>query len=259
MTKDLSVFTHELFGSIRTVIKNGKIYFVGRDVAEALCYKEPHKAISAHCRGGINHPIIDKLGRVQDTKVITEGDIYRLITKASDQSLSLEIKTKAEKFESWIFDEIVPQIRETGGYIPTKQEDDDESILAKAFLIATKTIENKNKLINQQAQQIEEMQPKVEFTNRLLKSDDTLLIREYAKILQEEGFKLGEKKLYQWLRDNEYLMYNNEPYQKYMKYFVVKETPVYTYYGEKINKTTKIKPEGQLYFYNKLKKAGFSV
>jgi anti-repressor protein len=99
---------------------------------------------------------------------------------------------------------------------------------------------------------IEEMQPKAEFADKLLKSKDNLLIREYSKVLQDEGFTLGEKKLYKWFRDNGYLMQNNEPYQAYMRYFVVKESTVDTPWGEKITKTTKINPEGQLYFYKKL-------
>lgn len=114
--------------------------------------------------------------------------------------------------------------------------------------------ENKAKqlLIETKQQQIEEMQPKAEFADKLLKSKDNLLIREYSKVLQDEGFKLGQNKLYEWFRNNGYLMSNNEPYQAYMRYFVVKESTVDTPWGEKITKTTKINPEGQLYFYKKL-------
>lgn len=102
--------------------------------------------------------------------------------------------------------------------------------------------------------QIETQQPKVDFANRLLKSKDNILVREFSKIMQEEKvFNLGEKKLYAWFRDNKYLMQNNEPYQTYMKYFVVEENTIDTPFCVKSVKTTKINPDGQVYFYSKLK------
>ena len=110
-------------------------------------------------------------------------------------------------------------------------------------------LENKEK-----SKIIEDNKPKVEFAEKLLESTDNILVREYAKILYEEGIKLGEKKLYKWLRDNKYIMQNKEPYQRYMKYFYVKERTINTPFGTKLRKTTMVSPEGQIYFYHKLKK-----
>ncbi len=127
----------------------------------------------------------------------------------------------------------------------------------EALLALIEVEEEKERLqleTQKQQLQIEEMTPKAQFTDRLLKSKDNLLVREYAKVLQDEGFTLGEKKLYQWFRDNKYLMQNNEPYQRYMKYFVVIERTRDTMWGQKITKTTKVTPQGQLYFYEKLEK-----
>jgi anti-repressor protein len=127
----------------------------------------------------------------------------------------------------------------------------------EALLALVEAEEEKERLqleTQKQQLQIEEMTPKAQFTDRLLKSKDNLLVREYAKVLQDEGFTLGEKKLYKWLRDNRYLMQNNEPYQKYMKYFKVIERTRDTMWGQKITKTTKVTPQGQLYFYEKLEK-----
>jgi prophage antirepressor-like protein len=116
MTNEIQVFTHELFGSVRMVEIDGKAYAVANDVAKALEYREPHKAISAHCRGGISYPVIDSLGRTQETKVILPGDLCRLIVKAADQSRNPLIAEKAQKFESWIFDDVVPAVLSTGHY-----------------------------------------------------------------------------------------------------------------------------------------------
>ena len=94
----------------------------------------------------------------------------------------------------------------------------------------------------------------MEFTDKLLKSKDCILIRDYAKILYDEDIKIGEKQLYKWLRENRYLMQDNTPYQSYMKYFSIKENSIDTPFGIKLTKTTLINPVGQLYFYHKLKK-----
>jgi len=110
---------------------------------------------------------------------------------------------------------------------------------------------------------IAELTPMAEFASKILKSKDSLLVREYAKIMFEEKvITFGEKKLYSWFRENGYLMKNNEPYQKYMQYFEVLERPVDTPFGERLTRTTKITPKGQIYFYHKLKSrstGGFQI
>src|SRR5690554_5723102 len=102
---DLQVFKNKEFGEIRTVLIKDKPYFVGNDVAVPLGYKEPHKAIARHCKGGTKHPIPTK-GGIQQMNCIPEGDIYRLIANSE--------LPEAEKFESWIFDEVLPTIRKHG-------------------------------------------------------------------------------------------------------------------------------------------------
>ena len=119
-------------------------------------------------------------------------------------------------------------------------------IMARALQIANHQIETYK-------QQIEYQKPLVEFADKMLGSKDSLLIRVYAKLLNDEGLKIGEKKLYSWFRDNGYLNKNNEPYQQYMEYFEVKVSTYDTPFGTKTNTTTLIKPKGQLYFFKKLK------
>ena len=121
-----------------------------------------------------------------------------------------------------------------------------EKIMARALQIANHQIETYK-------QQIEYQKPLVEFADKMLGSKDSLLIRVYAKLLNDEGLKIGEKKLYSWFRDKGYLNRNNEPYQQYMEYFEVKVSTYDTPFGTKTNTTTLIKPKGQLYFFKKLK------
>lgn len=113
---DLQIFNNPEFGEVRWIELDGKPYAVGNDIAGALEYARPYEAVTAHCHGAVTYRVTDSLGREQDTKVIPEGDIYRLIVKAADQSKNPEIKAKAERFESWIFDEVIPTIRKTGTY-----------------------------------------------------------------------------------------------------------------------------------------------
>lgn len=103
---ELQIFQNEEFGQVRTVDIDGKTYFVGKDVANALGYSNPRDAISRHCKGVVKHDSFKEGG--QEVALLPEGDIYRLIIKSQLPS--------ADKFERWIFDEVIPQIRQTGGY-----------------------------------------------------------------------------------------------------------------------------------------------
>lgn len=101
---DIQLFKNDDFGELRTMEQEGKTLFCAKDIATALGYKDPVNAIKQHCRGvAIHHPIIDQLGREQSARFITEGDVYRLIASSKLPS--------AVKFESWVFDEVLPAIR----------------------------------------------------------------------------------------------------------------------------------------------------
>lgn len=106
--QELKIFNNNEFGKIRTVEIEGKIYFVGIDIAKALGYSNPSKAVIQHCKGVTKLGIPSKGGK-QETNCIPEGDLYRLVTHSELPS--------AERFESWVFDEVLPTIRKTGGYI----------------------------------------------------------------------------------------------------------------------------------------------
>jgi prophage antirepressor-like protein len=113
---DIRIFENSQFGEIRTVEVNGKPYFVGNDVAKALGYKRPKDAVSAHCKGAAIHRLSDNQGVIRETKIIPEGDVYRLMAKSELPG--------AEAFESWIFDEVLPAIWRQGYYAtPQKNEE----------------------------------------------------------------------------------------------------------------------------------------
>ena len=106
-TRDLQVFTNDAFGTIRTVEHEDKVYFCGRDVVTALGYTNTSKAIQDHCRGvPFRYPIVDALGRTQEARFITEGDLYRLIFSSKLPA--------AQDFEAWVVDEVLPTIRRHG-------------------------------------------------------------------------------------------------------------------------------------------------
>ena len=108
MELELKLFTNTKFGDVRTIIENDKVLFCGNDVAKGFGYKSPKDAISTHCRGAVKRRLTDALGREQETTFITEGDVYRLAARSKLPG--------ADEFESWIFDEVLPSIRKTGGY-----------------------------------------------------------------------------------------------------------------------------------------------
>lgn len=119
---ELQIFNNEEFGQVRTLEIDGVPYFVGKDVATALGYKDTVNALKQHCRGVAKHHLMDSMGRKQTVSVITEGDMYRLITHSKLES--------AERFESWVFDDVLPTLRKTGSYeMPKKAPENDRTTI----------------------------------------------------------------------------------------------------------------------------------
>lgn len=125
MKSELQLFNNPEFGEVRMVEINGKPYAVGNDVAKILGYASPKDAVAQHCKGAVKHRLGVQTGIKRDGSpaiqniamaVIPEGDLFRLIVKAADQSINPDIKEMAERFERWIFDEVIPAIYKTGKY-----------------------------------------------------------------------------------------------------------------------------------------------
>lgn len=119
---NLKVFNNEEFGEIRTMEIDGKPYFVASDVATALGYTNPRKAVIDHCKGVTKRDTPTSSG-MQSMSYIGEGDLYRLIMKSKLPS--------AEKFESWVMDDVLPSIRRTGSYAVTMSTGEQIQLLAK--------------------------------------------------------------------------------------------------------------------------------
>ena len=176
----LKIFENTEFGQVRMVEVNGKPYAVGVDVAKALEYANPSKAVIDHCKG-VSKLGIPSAGGVQETNVIPEGDIYRLISKAADQSKNPVIKEKAERFESWLFDEVLPSIRANGSYSLTKQI---PQTLPEALRAYADEVEKNEVLKLQTAQQhqiINELQPKATYYDLCLQNKTLLSVTKIAK------------------------------------------------------------------------------
>lgn len=245
---NLQIFRNTEFGEVRVIEKDGEPWFVGKDVAEILGYERPAKAVADHVdeedRDGV--PIRDSIGRMQNTPIINESGLYSLI-------LSSKLPT-AKKFKHWVTREVLPSIRKHGGYINGQEQMTDEELLSRALLMAQSKIEEKNK-------QIQRMKPKELFADAVSASKSSILVGDLAKLLKQNGYDIGQRRLFEWLRQNGYLIKTgssrNLPTQKSMELslFEIKETTVTHADGHiTVNKTPKVTGKGQVYFVNKFLK-----
>lgn len=240
---DVKIFDNEEFGSIRTTEKDGNVLFCGKDVAKALGYARPTKAVKDHCKGVLKQEVLTN-GGIQKMNFIREGDLYRLIANSK--------LPKAVTFERWIFDKVIPSIRKNGGYIANQENLTNEQILANGILVAENIIKNQNK-------KIETMKPKALFADAVANSNNTVLVRELAKIIKQNGTDIGEERLFKWLRENGYLIRRrgsdyNMPTQKSMELglFKINETVISSGNGNaRVSKTPKVTGKGKIYFVNK--------
>jgi len=238
----IQVFENSEFGKVRTMEIDGKPYFCGSDIAKALGYAKPNNAVAMHCRVTLKQGIPIS-GKIQEVNFIPEGDVYRLVVRSKLPS--------AEKFEKWVFDEVLPSIRRSGGYIAGQEQMSDSELMAKALLVAQKQINERNA-------QIERMKPKEIFADAVAASHTSILIGELAKLLKQNGVETGQRRLFTWMRDNGYLIKGgssrNMPTQKGMELglFEIKETTINNPDGSiRISRTTKVTGKGQQYFINK--------
>lgn len=241
---ELKTFTSEKFGEIRTVEQNNEVYFVGKDVAEALGYANPKNAVPKHVAEEDKLSTrIEYAGQRREVTIINESGLYALI-------FGSKLET-AKEFKHWVTSEVLPSIRKTGGYIQGQDTMSDSELMAKALMVAQRQIDERNK-------QIEEMKPKALFAEAVSASSTSILVGELAKLISQNGYKIGQNRLFDWLRTNGYLMQTgsskNLPKQRYVEQglFEIKETTVLNADGSnRITKTTKVTGKGQVYFVNK--------
>ena len=250
MNNEIKVFSNEEFGSIRRVEVDGEFWLIGKDVAQALGYSNPRKALADHVDEedkGVTK--CDTLGGMQDLTIINESGLYSLV-------LSSKLPT-AKKFRRWATSEVLPSIRKHGAYMT--QETLEAAILNPDYLLkvatALKEETDKRKALESKVQADA---PKVLFADSVAASTSTVLIGELAKIMRQNGINMGEKRLFQWMRDNGYLVKrkgtdHNMPTQLSMEQglFRVKETVISHSDGHtSISKTPKVTGKGQTFFLN---------
>lgn len=250
---DLQIFKNPEFGEIRTFKEpDGSVTFCGTDIATALGYSNTRDALIRHCKsnGVVNHDVIDSMGRTQQAKFITRGNLIRLA--ASSQLPG------ADKFESWIFDEVIPSVMEHGAY--ATPDTLDKMISSPEFgiklLTELKSEQDKRKALESK---VEQDKPKVLFAEAVSTSESSILIGQLAKMLKQNGIDIGQNRLFEWLRQNGYLIRQksnnyNLPTQKSMDMglFRIKESTHLNGDGVSVTtKTTKVTGRGQQYFINK--------
>ena len=193
--EDLKLFQSPEFGQVRTVVKDGEVLFAATDVAKCLGYANPQQAVRQHCKEQgvtkISTPTENQYGTtvMQEMKFITKGNVIRLVANST--------LPQAEKIESWIFDEVIPQVLEHGGYIATKQEDTPEEIMARALKERLKQLEADNQqkqaTIELQEAEIKKAAPKVDYYDKTLQSVNTQTTTQVAKSLGMDAHKLNRK------------------------------------------------------------------
>lgn len=185
---ELMNFSNEIFGNIRVLEIEGKPYFVANDVLKALGYAEGgwSTTLKRKCKGVTNCKGLEYRGNLLN--IIPEGDVYRLIMGSKLDS--------ADKFERWVFDEVLVQIRTTGGYVPIEKDMSDAEIMARALMIAQNTINKKDRIIS-------ELQPKAEIYDAFVDKEVTFGFRELRKELESSlNIKIKETELKRIMRED---------------------------------------------------------
>lgn len=241
---------------VRAMTINNEPYFVGKDVAEILGYKNPSNALQTHVDKEDKTTYLNRVsGSNYKTKttVINESGLYSLI-------LSSKLPN-AKQFKRWVTSKVLPAIRKHGAYMTDEKAAaivTDKNALADLLKQASDQLKAKDI-------QIEEMRPKALFADAVSASKQTVLIGELAKIMKGNGIEIGQNRLFAWLREHGYLISRkgtdyNMPTQKAMNLglFKIKETTITHSDGHiSVNKTPKVTGKGQQYFVNKfLTKAG---
>ncbi|MFD1990051.1 phage antirepressor [Paenibacillus nicotianae] len=234
--------------NLRTVDINDQPWFVLKDVCEVLSLSNP-RMVKERLSDDVSstYPIPDALGRVQDNTIINEDGLYDVILESR--------KPEAREFRKWITKDVLPSIRKTGMYAT------DELLANPDLLIAAATELKRERAERQRLEsQSQEDAPKVAFANAVAGSHTSILVRELATIMQQNGINIGEKRLFTWLRENGYVVKRqgtdyNMPTQKsvQMGLLETKETVIQRTNGSSIQKTSKVTGKGQQYFIEKIR------
>lgn len=238
--------------SLRTLTDEaGEPWFVLKDCMSILDIGNPTETVKMFDDDEFSTTeVIDSIGRRQQAYIISEPGLYRLAMRSR--------KPEAKEFQRWVTHEVLPQIRKTGGYIPTTDADDDMTILAKAVMIGQRTMEQQQRKIAEQQTRIVELEPKARFADAVAASDGTCLVGELAKMLRQNGMDIGQNRPFRLLQADGYLgksgSNRNAPTQRAMDLglFRIKETTVTHADGHTtVSRTPKVTGKGQRYFIDR--------
>lgn len=204
MNGEIKIFSSERFGDVRTAGTSEEPLFCLADVCRVLEIKNVSDCKSRLNAKGIVLTDTPTNGGVQQLVYISEQNLYKVIMRSD--------KPQAEPFQDWVCGEVLPSIRKTGGYIHTKESDTDDDIMARALLIAQETLKRRDERIKALETEREQDKPKVAFANAIEASKSSCLIGELAKILTQNGYAIGQNRLFEWMRTNGYLGTKGERY-----------------------------------------------
>lgn len=255
--KEVQIFRNEQFGEIRTAGTPDAPLFCASDICRALGYTNGRKAVADHCddpdvtnryMGVVTGTKADGTPAIQNVQMtfVNESGLYSLIFGSKLES--------AKQFKKWVTSEVLPAIRRTGSYAVQNMSRKELAlmIIQQEEEMEVLRLENLH-----QEQKLEEQKPKVVFADAIVGSRSSCLIGELAKIITQNGYEIGQNRLFAWMRENHYLgtvgEYYNIPCQKYLEQglFELKKN-VHSQNGAMVTTITpKVTGKGQQYFVNK--------
>ena len=250
---ELQIFNSEEFGEIRTFTKDDEPMFCLADVCRILEIKNVSDCKSRLRQKGVVTTDTLTNGGKQKMVFIDESNLYKTIFQSRKES--------AERFTEWVTSEVLPSIRKNGGYIAGQENMTDDELMAKALMVAQNKIAERDKIIERKQAKIEQMKPKEIFADAVAASHTSILVGDLAKLICQNGYQIGQKRLFDWLRANGYLIKSGGSYNMSMQRYVeqglfeIKESNLVNPDGSvRITKTTKVTGKGQVYFVNKFLK-----
>ena len=247
-SSSIQQFRHEQFGTIRTTTIDGEPWFVAKDIALALGYTNPQKAVRDH---------VDDEDRTVNDSFTVNGTKAVLINESGTYSLILTSRLpEAKAFKRWVTHEVLPSIRKTGGYIAGQESMTPEQMVKASMQWLEARISEQEQQIELQNEMISVMRPKALFADAVSMSATSIPIGDLAKVLKRGGTNIGRNRLMRLMRNDGYLMKQrsskNMPTQKAMNLglLYIEEKTVVDGSGKSlISKRTMVTGKGQTYFH----------
>lgn len=247
---DVTIFRKDEFGAVRAVTLEGEPWFVAADVCRALELERTNRALSRLDDDEKGTHSVSTPGGRQMMSIVSESGLYALVLSSR--------KPEAKAFKRWITHEVIPSIRKTGGYIAGQETMDDDQLLANALMVAQRKIAERNKQLETANAKIQADAPKVLFAETVEKAEGDILVRQLAKLMVQRGYDTGEKRLYDLLRRDGFVIKanakdQNAPTQRSVDMGLMRSIERTVSSADKtfIISTTVITPKGQIYFLNK--------